>query len=153
MDNEMNTASTLNQDNRLVPITVRFTADAMDVIQQIAEANKMSKAELVRMAVDDRLIKYLESVVFIDEDQGEKVRKELYELGTVLSEIKLELNRIGVNINQQTRIKNMQYKYGGAVAKAGEKNNLAFSGEMNIIMKRFEDAVKRVCDALCHILG
>lgn len=153
MDNEMNTASTLNQDNRLVPITVRFTADAMDVIQQIAEANKMSKAELVRMAVDDRLIKYLESVVFIDEDQGEKVRKELYELGTVLGEIKLELNRIGVNINQQTRIKNMQYKYGGAVAKAGEKNNLAFSGEMNIIMKRFEDAAKRVGDALCHILG
>ena len=143
----------MNQDNRLVAITIRFTVDAMDVIKQIAEANNMSIAELVRMAVDDRLIKYLQGVVFIDEDQGEKIREELYELGTVLGEIKFELNRIGVNINQQAKIKNMQYKYGGADGKLDEKENSEYSGEMENIIRRFEDAAKKAGDALCHILG
>ena len=150
---EAKTASTLNQNDKLIPITLRFTVDAMGVIDEIAKANRMSKAELVRLAVDDRLIKYLEHVLFIDAGQGEEIRRELYELGTVLGEMKYELHRIGVNINQQTKIKNMQYMNGITVGDLDERDNLEFSKEMENIMRRFEAAMQKAGDALCHILG
>ena len=142
-----------NQGKKLVPITVRFTADAMGVIDEVAKANRMSKAELVRMAVDDRLIRYLKWAIFINEAQGEEIRKELYELGTILAEMKNELHRIGVNINQQTKTVNTQYKYGGTAGKMTEKNNLEFSVSLESIMRRFERAAKKAGDAICHILG
>lgn len=146
-------AAALNQNDTLIPITVRFTVAAMSVIGEIAEANRMSKAELIRMAVDDRLIKYLEQVIFLEKEEAETVRKELYELGTVLGEIKYELHRIGVNINQQTKIKNMQYKHGITAGELDERNNLDFSDQMENIMRRFEAALKKAGDELCHILG
>lgn len=150
---ERKNTSALNQGGKLVPVTVRFTADAMDVISEIAEANRMSKAELVRMVVDDRLIKYLENMVFIDAAQGEEIRKQLFELGTILGEIKLELHRIGVNVNQQTKIKNMQNKYGVATEKISISNDMDPSREIQSIMRRFEITADKVGGALCHILG
>lgn len=150
---EVKNAATLNQNDMLIPITVRFNVAAMSVIDEIAKANGMSKAELVRIAVDDRLIKYLEQVIFLDKEEAEVVRKELYELGTVLGEIKYELHRIGVNINQQTKIKNMQYKYYSAAGEMSGNNNQEFPKDMENIMRRFEAALKKAGDALCHILG
>lgn len=150
---ERKNTSALNQGGKLVPVTVRFTADAMDVISEIAEANRMSKAELVRMAVDNRLIKYLENVVFIDAAQGEEIRKLLFELSTFLGEIKLELYRIGVNVNQQTKIKNMQNKFGVAAGRISISNAPDPSREMQRIMRRFEITADKVGDAICHILG
>ena len=150
---DVKNAATLNHNDTLIPITVRFTVAAMCVIDEIAKANGMSKAELVRMAVDDRLIKYLEQVIFLDKEESETVRKELYELGTVLGEIKYELHRIGVNINQQTKIKNMQYKYYSTAGEMNGSNNQEFSKEMENIMRRFEAALKKAGDELCHILG
>ena len=41
------------------------------------------------------------------------VRKELYNIGESLSKIRLELNKIGVNYNQEVKLKNIKQKYGG----------------------------------------
>lgn len=39
------------------------------------------------------------------------IHKEIAELGTELEKIRYELNRIGVNYNQEIRIKNIERKY------------------------------------------
>ena len=101
------------ESEKLVPITIRFTKGAMDVIDEVARKNKMSKAEVVRIACDNRLIEYLSQVIYVDEEQGDAVRKELYNIGESLSKIRLELNKIGVNYNQEVKLKNIKQKYGG----------------------------------------
>ena len=102
------------ESEKLVPITIRFTKGAMDVIDEVARKNDhMSKAEVVRIACDNRLIEYLSQVIYVDEEQGDAVRKELYNIGESLSKIRLELNKIGVNYNQEVKLQNIKQKYAG----------------------------------------
>lgn len=147
------------RDENLKPITVRFSSDAWDAIRDIAAENKISQAELVRMAVSGNLEKYLGTIRIVDKDEATKIREAILALLSELTKIQLELNRIGVNYNQEIRLRQIEKKYpNDSVLKAKAESTIkrdcnSFSiANIDAIMTRYESALKRVGDILCHIL-
>ena len=96
---------------KLQCMSVRFTPGAMSAIGDIAARHNMTKAEIVRITVDNRLSSYLSNLVYLDDKKAKRIEKKVTELGTTLDKIRLELNRIGVNYNQEIRLKNIERKY------------------------------------------
>lgn len=138
-------------EDRLVPLTVRFTPDAWDAIRDIAHGNGVSQAELVRMAVSGNLGRYLGAVKLIDKDQAKELKDEITKLFSVMSEVKDELNKIGVNYNQAVKDLNIARKYGNTGMEGKECGTLPPMGEIDALIDRYERAMEGVKD-LCRIL-
>ncbi len=67
----------------------------------------MGKAVVVRMSTAGHLEKYLGQVRFIDEEQGRTINENIVSIGNVISEMRNELRRIGINYNQEIKIRNI----------------------------------------------
>lgn len=144
-----------NSDNeQLEALTIRFTKDAMAVLEHLSEMNQISKAEIVRYCVDDRLEKHLSSVYVLDINEARRIREEVCKLSTVLQQIRLELNKIGVNYNQQVKQTNIQHKYNekSSVNENTNRDILLLTDSVNELMNRFENETQKVGDVLWHIL-
>ncbi len=140
------------QEVKLVPITIRFSEDAYNSIGTVASLNHMSKAEIVRLAVDRRLIEFLSTVYWADEEQGEAIRKELYNIGTALSNIEREINKIGVNYNQEIKLKHIQQKYAGKTDVYMLKRKIKEEDEVKAGTKDFsKDEFKKVMEDFAKI--
>lgn len=149
---------------RLVPITVRFTPGAMEAIGDVARRHNMTKAEIVRIAVDGKLSSYLGNLVYVDDRKAQKIYKEVSELGTELEKIRYELNRIGVNYNQEIRLKNIERKYAKKSdyesIKRKEKEMDAVRSEslnitprdLNAIIRRYESALAKASEQLAKLV-
>ena len=134
--------------NVLRPITVRFTEDAWEAIRDIAEGNGLSQAEVVRMAVAGNLSRYLGDIKFVDPKQGEQIRRCVVDLVNTVSGIRDELNRIGVNYNQEVRVLNTKAKHGG-----NGGSGTAFPGkEVDKYISRYEAATRRAVDIINALL-
>ena len=148
---------------KLVAMGVRFSPEAMNVINKVSRMNHISKAEVIRYCVDNRLSQHLKQTRFIDEEQAELIREEVYILNNILQEIKLELNRIGVNYNQAVRLENIKKKYPDIMnAKQIQRRideedeailNSLSKEELEMIISRFEAATKKAGDEICVILA
>lgn len=138
-------------EDRLVPLTVRFTPDAWDAIRDIAHSSGVSQAELVRMAVSGNLGRYLGTVKLIDKDQAEALRDEITRLFSVMTEVKDELNKIGVNYNQAVKNLNIARKYGRTGMEEKGGGTVPPMGELDALIGRYETATEGVRD-LCRIL-
>ena len=138
-------------EDRLLPITVRFTPDAWEAIRDIARSNCISQAELVRMAVSGNLGRYLGTIRVIDQAQADELKDEIARLFTVMSEIKGEINKIGVNYNQVVKNINIARKYGGRGAAGNGAGALPPMGALDTLMDRYERATEGVSD-LCRFL-
>ena len=137
--------------NVLRPITVRFTEDAWEAIRDIAESNGLSQAEVVRMATTGNLSRYLGDIRFVDQEQGEQIRSGVVDLVDTVSAIRVELNRIGVNYNQEVRVLNTEAKYGGNGGSGG--NGTAFPGkEIEMYISKYEAATRRVAGFIDALL-
>lgn len=138
-------------EDRLLPITVRFSPDAWAAIRDIAYSSCISQAELVRLTVAGNLGQYLGTVKLIDRAQADELKAEIMKLFTAVSDVGNELNRIGVNYNQVVRDINTKRKYGntGVEEKAG--GTALPIGELNALISRYEEATEGVRD-LCRIL-
>ena len=132
----------------LLPITVRFKEGAWEVIREIAEESGTSQAEVVRMAVAGNMAKYLGDVRYVDREQAEEIKRLVIGLMDVTSAVKAELNRIGVNYNQEVKAANAAAKHGG---RSGSGTALPVS-EMDGIMARYERAVGEFGDKLYRIM-
>lgn len=162
-----NGANEGNMTDRLIPITVRFTEGAMSVIDELADGNSLSKAEIVRLAVDNRLSQYLSDVQFIEHEDAVKYREELTKIFDELQSIRTELNRIGINFNQELKLKQIEKKYNSSnprialgytsltlkqneIDSVKENTNLLNKSELDALMKKYESATRRVCDVVCR---
>lgn len=150
-------------NNKLYPVTVRFTNDAWRAIKEISDNNNISMAETVRVATAGKLSQYLGTIRFIDETQGEEIRSEIKRLFGVVSQIQMELHRIGINYNQEVKIKQIEKKYPGTdfqsinqrydeIQKI-ESECRGFSlDDLNKLMNIYVQATKRLGDVLCRIV-
>ncbi len=149
----------------LRPMTVRFSTDAWNTIEGLAQKHGINKTELVRMAISGNLAHYLGTIRIIDEEQGAEIKELIKELLGEVSDIKMELHRIGVNFNQSVKLKQIERKYASpnidvsaALRRFDEEQAVkseckGFSQEdMDALMTRYEQATKQVGDILCHIL-
>ena len=133
----------------LLPITVRFKEGAWDVIREIAEESGVSQAEVVRMAVAGNMAKYLGEVRYIDQAQANEIKALVVELLDVTSAVRTELNRIGVNYNQEVRSANASAKYGGRTGAGA----MSFPArELDRIMSVYDQATRRFGEKLYGIL-
>lgn len=151
-------------ENRLVPITVRFTSGAIEAIGDVAHKHSMTKAEIVRLAVDGRLSTYLGNLVYVDNKKADTIHKELSELGTTLEKIRFELNRIGVNYNQEMKLKNIEKKYSKRtdydslrlkekeLEKVKSETLSLSASDLNEIMAQYENALSGAIDTLGVLL-
>lgn len=161
-----NKATEQNEQDRLEKTTVRFTKGALSVIDELAEMNGRTRAEIIRLVVDNRLASYLPKVTFVEHEDALQYRKELADLLTVMEDIRNELHRIGVNYNQELKMKHIKAKYGDlknmnydtiAMRRREldevEKNTKTLNKqELEQLMQRFEQASQKVGEALCRTL-
>jgi squalene cyclase len=148
----------------LIPVTVRLAPEIYDVISGIADRNDISKAEAVRLAVDNRLLDYVGKVQYVYPEQGKEIRLLLGALATEMQKIRMEINRIGVNYNQEMKLKNIEKKYRNSkgidslMLKMKEeekvKNGIDVVSEegLNELLDRCDEITKRFGDVKC-LLG
>lgn len=83
---------------------IRFKRDEYQLIKDVAHDNNVKISPLVRHATGRNLAKYLSSIHYLDEKQGAEIMRVLNELNTATQQVRIELKRIGINIDQQTKV-------------------------------------------------
>ncbi len=160
----------MNKTQKMKALTIRFSEETWDLIREVAAKHHVSAAELVRQMVLVNMSK--QDNRLLDPEQEEQMRSEMQALRGVLldvlneiSKVRLELNRIGVNYNQEIKLKNIERKYRGVTdmyslqqkfretEAVTEDSQLLRKDEIDAIMQRFRDAVQKAGEALCHILA
>ena len=130
----------------MVPVTVRFTKEAYDVIGDLADSRNMSKAELVRRCISGNLAEYLGTVRVLDREQAIGIRAAIGKLFDEVSRVGYELNKIGSNYNQEIRLMNREGRHtGGGMALPADAVNGAVA--------RFEAAAREAGELLCRFLS
>lgn len=139
-----------NEAEKLVRTEVRFTAEANEALDEIAKENGISKAQLIRYIVDNRMVDYLGSIKFIDPEQGEEIQQEIMSVMNELSAVKTELRRIGVNYNQEIKNQNQMWKSGVAITAP---NGYLDIHAIDKMMEQLDASVEKAGGALWRILG
>ena len=103
----------------MVRMSVSLPSETYNSLVGLAREYNVSMAFIIRLAVEKRLSDYLGGIRYIDREQADKIHTAAME---ILDETRLILNnirRIGVNYNQELRLKNAEKKYESAIAGKG----------------------------------
>lgn len=155
-----------NENKRKMRVTVRYSKDECCVIEDMAHRLGLSKAEFVRTASITNLRHYKKSIRIIDPEQAKEIKELIKLLFNEVSAVRQELHRIGVNYNQEIRLKQIERKY----ANAGMDVNAIFrqadetkavmdeckgfsQKDIDGLIARYEKATEKVGRILCHILA
>lgn len=139
-----------SEAEKLVRTEVRFTSEANEALDEIAKENNISKAQLIRYIVDNRMVDYLGSIKFIDPEQGEEIQQEIMSVMNELSAVKTELHRIGVNYNQEIKNQNQMLKSGVTMAAAG---GYLDKQAIDKLIEKLDASMEKAGGALWRILG
>lgn len=150
----------MDDEKELKQVTTRLTLKAIETIENLAKDNGCSAAEIVRRSVDGSLSKYLDGVQYVDREQGEAIKKLVGSVYTELSCMRTELNRIGVNYNQEVKLKNLENKFAEGKITIQELMNVrdsivdeckGFSPEViNEIMDRFDSIAEEFVNVMAY---
>lgn len=138
-----------SEAEKLVRTEVRFTAEANEALDEIAKENNISKAQLIRYIVDNRMVDYLGSIKFIDPEQGDDIQRKVMKLMSDIADVKTELRRIGVNYNQEIKTMNELKKRGIEPAVTGRLDVDA----VEKLIEKWDDSMRETGGALWLILG
>lgn len=92
---------------RLVKISARINEKVDEVMKDMAKEFDVPFSQVVRLAIDGHLEKYLGTVRYIDGDQGEYMKRATALIANELQGIKTALNKLGVNVNQLAKWNNI----------------------------------------------
>ncbi len=135
----------------LEPITVRFPPQVMKALDEAARENGMSKAQVVRLATDGSLSKYLRDVKIIMPSDAAAIRAEIQKLLEEVRKVDFELHRIGVLLDQIAKALNTMAKNGRTNLDRIEGVRITKEDLGNVIW-RFEAATGRVGELLNRLL-
>ena len=120
------------------PVKIRFDAYEYEAIKELSAEYHMSYAQIVRIAVAGNLTSYFGKVRYVDRNQANDIKGALLSVGNTLTDIRNQLKRIGVNYNQEIKLKNLE-----RVLKEKEQTN-TFGSYTLVTQKRREiDDIKR----------
>lgn len=148
-EEEKNKISKKNaKEVKMIPITVRFSESAYKTISFLAQKNGMSIAQVVRACTDDRVLEYLNSVVIINSSQARDIQDRFFALSSELEQIRVEINRIGINYNQEIRMMHI-------ANRNGEKNiKSVFNGNEYIpVLNKMQKTADRIGQMVARIMG
>lgn len=150
----------MDDENELIQVTTRLPLNVKEKIDGLAESGGCSTAEIIRRLLDDSWKKYLDGVQYVDREQGETIKELLGNIYTELSGMRTELHRIGVNYNQQTRLKHLENKFAEGKISVLELANIrqsiveeckGFSPEtINGIMDRFDTQIEEFANIMAY---
>ena len=92
---------------KLVKISARINETVDEVMKDMAKEFDVPFSQVVRLAIDGHLEKYLGTVRYIDGDQGEYMKRATALIANELQGIKTALNKLGVNVNQIAKWNNI----------------------------------------------
>ena len=139
-----------SEAEKLVRTEVRFTPEANEALDEIAKENNISKAQLIRYIVDNRMVDYLGSIKFLDPEQGKNIRRDIMRVMNEVSAVKTELRRIGVNYNQEIKNQNEMLKSGVTIAAAGGYLDVQ---AIDKLIEKLDASMEKAGGALWRILG
>ncbi len=87
---------------------IRFEQEEYDVLKSVADEYHVSLAEVVRLAVAGNLAKYLGTIRYVDQKQASDICKVVLGCKQVLWDIRDQIRRIGVNYNQEIKLRNIE---------------------------------------------
>ena len=93
---------------KLVKISARINEKVDEVMKDMAQEFGVPFSQVVRLAIDGHLEKYLGTVRYIDGDQGENIQRTMAIIANELQGIRNGLNKIGVNVNQVAKWNNLE---------------------------------------------
>lgn len=150
----------MDNENELIQVTTRLPLNVKEKIDNLAKSGGCSTAEIIRRLLDDSWKKYLDGVQYVDREQGEIIKELLGNVYTELSGMRTELHRIGVNYNQEVKLKNLENKYAEGKISVLELANIrqsiveeckGFSPEaINEIMDRFDRLVEEFVNIMAY---
>lgn len=124
-------------------ISVSLEQNVYDEICRLACEHNVSMAYVIRFAVENRLKEYLGTIRYIDKAQGAEIIKYASEISDNSRHILSNIRRIGVNYNQELRLKNAEQKYQNII---GNK----YSSTATILAARDEyEKEKRQVESTC----
>ena len=128
-------SSTQPKDS-LRPITIRISTETYNTVSSLASEYRVKKADILRMAIDSSLEKYLEQIRYVNEEQGQKINRNIIKLGNLLIDIRDQLRRIGINYNREVRLRNIDRKKKALEAKEHASIN---SGDITTVKQLLEE--------------
>lgn len=152
-------------------ITVGFSEKTYNELCGLAEEYGMSLSAVTRIALEENLRIYFGKVRYIDREQAEEIRKTLLEILDSCRKIYNEANRIGVNYNQEIRLKNAEAKYEAikyddgvgvfrrneakaeyeAVKSDVEANTYFSKEEVDTLLDEYKNVTKTMQELVCRI--
>ena len=127
-------------------VTVRFNSEVMASIDSLADEYGVNRSDIIRLATDNSLSRYLDHVKYVDPEQGRRINQDIIRLGNVMTEICYNLKRIGGNFNQLVHKVN-----------EGQINNLQNNGDLirredlDLMITRMEKITNRIGEDI-HVL-
>jgi len=148
-------------NDNLVRICVRLSPEVISVLDDLAKKNGRTRSDIIRLTLDGRLLKYLPKLTFVEHDDALEYRKSLTDIFSEMEVIGSDIHRIGVNYNQDIKLKHIQKKYAHMnnalelkMAEEEEvKKECLPASELEAFISRYEDATEKVGEQLCRILG
>lgn len=135
---------------QLQPVTIRFTPDAWQALRDVARQEGVSVAEVARLAITGKLGDYFGTVKCLDRAQAEEIRRQIAALGDAVSQIGIELNRIGINYNQEVRALNQMVK-GGTTAMGRNAGPALSKSELDQLLREYRKVSQKVGELQCLI--
>ena len=148
---------------KLIPITIRLPESDYKSIYELATEYHTNFSDVIRLSIKGDLEKYFGSLRFIDPNQGERIEKDLNDLSYTCRNILNNVRRIGVNYNQEIKLKNAENKYREVLKTSGIGSNAIYDAmneleaarkeikatcldkdELENLLSRFENAAKKV---------
>ncbi len=159
-------------DTQTVRLSITMLQSAHDKIEELSNELGVSMAHIIRLAIEKRLNDYLSSVRYIDKEQGEEIYNISIQIADNSRLILNNIRRIGVNYNQELRLKNAEKKYHDilkekniGIAKMTEakdeydkaKNDIEATcfnkEELSELLHSFEAITDEMKELVCHIHG
>lgn len=157
----------------------RMEIPLSDALDELASEYDMTPSQVFRLLVSHNLEKVMGRRLYVEREQGEQILKTVRAAGDTLNGLRYEINKIGVNYNQDVKVRNMQRKDAELTKKIQETNDTLLTEsllaqqwklrsemeKMNTVpgggadgpqlvkqwLDRFDVKAKEVSDALWHI--
>lgn len=159
----------------------RLTQSESDLIDKLAAEYDVTPSHVMRLVMSSNIKKYFGDLKYMDHDQGVEIKKIITDIAEYLSKIRYELNRIGVNYNQDMKLRQAQKKFDELTVriqrtsditvlesllvqrgnlektlnqlKATRSGNPVDINQVTQWLATFDNSAKKVSDALWHIRG
>lgn len=157
----MDNTNKQDDNNKPEKVCVRLSPDLISVIDDLAKKNGRTRSDIIRLILDGRLLEYLPKLIFVEHDDALEYRKSLTDIFSEMEIIGSDIHRIGVNYNQDIKLKHIQKKYAhmsnALELKMAEEDEIKKeclpASDLKAFISRYEEATKKVGEQVCRILG